>query len=53
MSRIVLEFNENQDNEIRRFICREGESIHDAVSRIIQCEVKAKKLDQDLRVKHE
>jgi len=53
LSRVVLEFNEAQDSDIRTFICREGESIHDAINRVIQCEVKAKKLDNDLRVKHD
>ena len=45
MSQITINFN---DNDIRKYVCREGETIQQAITRIIDQEIASKKLRKDL-----
>lgn len=45
MSQITINYNEN---DVRNYLCREGETISQAITRIIELEIKNKKLQKDL-----
>lgn len=49
MSRIVIELSNQEENDFKETCCREGETIIAAITRIVLCEIKSKKLQTDLR----
>ena len=45
MSQITINYNEN---DVKKYLCREGETAQQAITRIISQEIASKKLRKDL-----
>jgi hypothetical protein len=49
MPRICIDLSDLEDAHARTHLCREGETVREAVYRIIICEIKQRKLRTELR----
>lgn len=49
MSRICVDLSDTDEEYFKNMCCREGESTVSALTRIVQCEIKNKRLQIDLR----
>jgi hypothetical protein len=48
MTDVVINLTDNNIEDAKNLLCREGESVSDMISRIIKAEIKSKKLRNDL-----
>jgi len=49
MSKICVDLSDMDEEYFKTMCCREGESTVSALTRIVQCEIKNKRLQVDLR----
>ncbi len=52
MTDVVIQLTDNNIEDAKNLLCREGESVPDMITRIIKSEIKNKKLRNDLSKKY-